>query len=306
MHNKLITLLCLLLITTILFLCLGAYLKYEVLAQFGLFGDKNLLEVPFAILEDPAARFALESLRTNESKDTADEPSQAQTEPEIVINGNNPMKSPPLLLVMEPPTEPPYVEVTEQWFDDVLFIGDSRTVGLRDYARLGSADYFCCVGMTVFDACEQLLEDKDFASTNLVGLLSTKRYNKIYISLGLNECGYPYELLMEGYASLVDTVKSHQPDAVIILQAMITVSTKKASSKWCFELWNIQKVNEGIRALADGQKILYIDANEHFADEKGYLPSDLTPDGCHFYISGYQEWAKWIFENAKTLNISFG
>ena len=114
--------------------------------------------------------------------------------------------------------------VEEDYFADVLFIGDSRTVGLREYARLGDADYFCSVGMTVFDATEQELSDRNFSATNLEGLLRSKRYNKIYISLGLNECGYPYDLLMEGYESLLNMVRKHQPHAVIILHGMITVS----------------------------------------------------------------------------------
>ena len=65
-------------------------------------------------------------------------------------------------------------------------------------------------------------------------------------------------------------------------------------------------MNTGIKALADRERIRYIDANTYFADEEGYLPSEMTADGCHFYVSGYQDWARWIFENAKTLNISFG
>lgn len=301
MEKRLLILLCLLVATTILVLCIGAHLKSQVLMPFGLLEDKGLIEVPFAVLNDPAARFAMESLRARETQ-----PPTEPTEPALAAVRRKPLKDPLPLPTMEPTTEPPFVEVTESWFDDVLFIGDSRTVGLRDYARLGQADYFCSVGMTVFDATTVKLSDLDFSSMNLETLLRTKRYGKIYISLGLNECGYPYDLLMEGYASLVDTIHRLQPNAVIILQAMITVSRSKANSKWYFSLKNLNRVNEGIHQLTDGDMILYIDANEHFADEEGYLPSDRSADGCHFDISGYREWAQWILKNAKDLNISFG
>ena len=33
----------------------------------------------------------------------------------------------------------------ESFFDDALFIGDSRMVNVANYARLGSADYFADV-----------------------------------------------------------------------------------------------------------------------------------------------------------------
>ena len=309
MQRKLLTLLCLLLFTTILVMSIGAYLKYEVLGQFALFGDKNLIEAPFAALEDPAARFAMESLRAAKETEPPQMPEEEPTEPPVDVPAFGiriPMKTPPAIISYEAPTEPPLAEVTEEWFDDVLFIGDSRTVGLREYARLGNADYFCSVGLTVFGVTSARLSDENFSETDLEGLLSERKYNKIYISLGLNECGAPHDLLMEAYGSLMDTIRRHQPHAVIILEGMITVSRRKAATKWYFGIDNLQKINRRMEELADGVQVLYIDANELFADEEGYLPPDLTPDGCHFYISGYQEWADWLFENAKTLQISFG
>lgn len=305
MEKKLLILLCMLLITTVLVTAMGAYLR-DTLAPVALFQEKNLIEVPFLVLKDPAARFALESLSTVEPGAPTEAPTEPAHEKQLLPKRQGPFPEFLPVAAMETPKAPPFGEMTESWFDDVLFIGDSRTVGLRDYARLGAADYFCSVGMTVFDAKEQRLSDVNFESLNLEQLLRTKQYGKIYISLGLNECGYPYDLLMEGYESLIDLVRTNEPNAVIILHGMITVSRIKEASKACFMLDNLNRINEGVKEFANGKTILYIDANEHFADEEGYLPYDATPDGCHFYISGYQEWAQWIFDNAGTLNISFG
>lgn len=309
MQKRLLILLCMLLITTILVMGMGAYLKYGFLAPVGLLRDKSLIEIPFAAMKDPAVRFVLENSREKETEPTqlptesATEPTQLPTEP-VTEPTQLPTESVPE--PTEIPTEAPFIEVTEDWFDDVLFIGDSRTVGLRDYARLGNADYFCSIGMTVFDATKVALSDQNFETMKLETLLQSKRYSKIYISLGLNECGYPYDLLMDGYESLVQTVRNLQPNAVILLQALVTVSRQKAASEWYFSLENLAKVNQGIYELTDGNMIRFIDANDYFADEEGYLPSELTADGCHFYMSGYRDWAQWIYENAKKLSISFG
>ena len=312
MQKRLLILLSMLLATTILVLCFALYLEIEFFEPVGLFQDKNLIEIPFAAMKDPAARFAMNNYRREGTEQPTEEPTQPPTQPPEIpkFEQSDAIASRPLEVRLPFETlvniDLSYAEVTESWFDDVLFIGDSRTVGLRDYARLGKADYFCSIGMTVFDALELSLSDQNFDSTNLVTLLQSKRYNKIYICLGLNECGYPYDLLMEGYETLVKTVQKYQPNAVVILQAMITVSRRKASSEWYFSLENLNKVNKGISELANGSTILYIDANERYADEEGYLPSDLTADGCHFDKAGYRDWAQWIYENAKTLSISFG
>ena len=59
MQKRLLVLVCMLVVSAILVTCFGAYLKYEILLPEGLFREKRLVEVPFAALADPAARFVL-------------------------------------------------------------------------------------------------------------------------------------------------------------------------------------------------------------------------------------------------------
>lgn len=184
--------------------------------------------------------------------------------------------------------------VDPSWFDNVLFIGDSRTVGLRDYARSGNAEYFCSVGMSVFNFKSRTASDKNFTEQKLDKLLSSKTYDKIFISLGINECGYPLNTLMNAYTDLVDMVRQHQPDATIILQGIMSVSRSYAKNGSSFSPSNINKINDEIRALADGSTIFYIDVNEFFADEDGYLIKEVSGDGCHPSGKYYGVWANWI------------
>ena len=297
MKKRLMILTCMLLITTAFVACTGLYLKQAVLKPLHLYEDKSVVEVPFVIWNDPVVRYAITAHNKQGIEAVAEslpmEQIPAPTEERKEITS-------------APPTEPPSVEITEQWFDDALFIGDSRTVGLRDFARLGQADYFCSVGMSVFGIMDATESDVNFSETTLKNLLQEKKYNKIYISLGLNDCNAPYDLLMDAYAEFLYTVRQLQPDAVIILQSIITLGREKASSEWYFSLENLKQVDAGIRDFADGHHVVFIDANTHFADEAGYLPDEMSFDGCHFEISGYQAWARWIMENAKTLHISFG
>ena len=41
-----------------------------------------------------------------------------------------------------------FVESDASYFDDALFIGDSRMVGIRDYGTLNNASYLCSVGLS--------------------------------------------------------------------------------------------------------------------------------------------------------------
>ena len=43
-----------------------------------------------------------------------------------------------------------FITSDSSYFDDALFIGDSRTVGLCEYGTLKNADYFASTGMSVY------------------------------------------------------------------------------------------------------------------------------------------------------------
>ena len=184
--------------------------------------------------------------------------------------------------------------VSDGWYSDVLFIGDSRTVGLRDYARSGNADYFCTVGMSVFNYDDRTASDINFSKQTLDSLLKNKTYGKIFVSLGINECGYSTGSLIRAYSELINRIRELQPGAKIILQGIITVTEKYAGNKDYFQPSHIQSINDRIKGLSNGSTIFYIDANPYFTDSKGFLYSDITGDGCHFSGKYYREWAKWI------------
>ena len=70
---------------------------------------------------------------------------------------------------------------------DALFIGDSRTVGLMEYAGIDGADYFCAVGMSVYNIHEKPVSVPNVGKVTLTELLNSKKYGKIYIMIGINE-----------------------------------------------------------------------------------------------------------------------
>ena len=101
--------------------------------------------------------------------------------------------------------------------NDTLFIGDSRTVGIREYSGLKDADFFCSVGLNIFDATNETLSVENVGDVTLSSLLSQKKYTKIYIMLGINEVGYPHSSIVDKYSKVLDMIKAKQPDASIFI-----------------------------------------------------------------------------------------
>lgn len=232
----------------------------------------------------------------------APEETQPSTEPST--ESTSAPTSEPTSEPTEPPTTDPFAnKVGESWYDNVLFIGDSRTVGLRDYARIGNAEYFCSSGLSVFNYDTATAKDTNFDSQTLASLLAAKTYDKIFLNLGINEAGYPVSSLMDSYSDMVDMIRQAQPNATIILQGILNVSKDYADDREYFSPESINGINDEIRALSNNSDIYYIDINAYFSDADGYLDPDLSVDGCHLTEAAYLEWVTYISVDVGDLGI---
>ncbi len=180
--------------------------------------------------------------------------------------------------------------VEESYFNSVLFIGDSRTVGLSYYGRLGQADYFATVGLSSLNLFETSAEDQGFSAQSLESLLASRSYSHIYIMLGINEIGYPVASQEQAFLELLHRIQNLQPEAEIIFQANLPVTQARATSNTLFSLENIAAQNARIAALADGEQVHFLDLSSHFCDDLGYLKAELTGDGTHPYAVEYERW----------------
>lgn len=196
---------------------------------------------------------------------------------------------------IEPMATPkPSKDPTPVSLNDTLFVGDSRTVGIREYSGLKGADFFCSVGMNVFDVTGESLSVDGVGNVTLSQLLSKKQYSKIYIMLGINEVGYPHSSVVDKYSKVLDLIKEKQPNASIIIEANLHVSKSRSDSDKVVNNASINDLNTKLSALADGSKVFYIDANTIFDDASGSLSSDMTSDGTHLYAKYYPTWVEWI------------
>lgn len=185
--------------------------------------------------------------------------------------------------------------------NDALFIGDSRTVGLMEYAGIDDADYFCTVGMSVYNIHKKPVSVPKVGKVTLTELLDSKKYGKIYIMLGINELGYKSSITVEKYSELIEFVKGKQSCAVIFIQANLHVTKSRSDSDKVINNTAINGLNAELAKLADGKSKFYLDANTLFDDKTGGLSSDKSEDSTHLYAKYYSEWGKWIIQQTTSL-----
>ena len=188
--------------------------------------------------------------------------------------------------------------VGKEYFDDALFIGDSRTVGISEYGDLNNAIFFANTGMSVYNVFEKNVSVPQVGKLKLEQLLTYKKFGKIYIMLGINELGYNQEKTLKKYKDLLKFIQEKQSNAIIYIEANLHVAAERSNKDKTINNININKINNEISKLADNEKIFFIDVNEKFDDENGNLSSNYTQDNVHIYAKYYKEWSDWLSQNA--------
>lgn len=182
------------------------------------------------------------------------------------------------------------------YFEDALFIGDSRTVGLKEYGNIDGADFFATEGMSIYSIYKETVNIGNFGAVSFKTLIQSKKYGKVYIMLGINEIGYKLTDTAAKFENLVNTIKKYQPDAIIYIQANLHVSSELSKTDKVFNNSRIDNYNNLLAEIADNRSIFYIDANELFDDKDGGLGEEYTSDNIHIMGKYYSDWGTWIAE----------
>ena len=191
--------------------------------------------------------------------------------------------------------------VTEDYFNDAAFIGDSRTVGLFEYGGIEErADFYAKISLTIYDVfTTPVAKDEETGKKITVEeALMQKSYGKIYLMLGINELGTgTTDTFMEEYEKVVARIRELQPDAIIYVQGIMKVTGAKDAEDEIFNNTNIEDKNRAIAGLADNRDIFYIDVNEVVCDAEGSLNAEYTVDEVHLKAKYYEIWKQFLLEH---------
>ena len=186
--------------------------------------------------------------------------------------------------------------VEEEYFDNVLFIGDSRTVGISEYGDMDNVTFYGKEGMTVYDMMDCELTTEGAPDTVYDGLIDND-FEKIYIMVGINEIGTGTdEYFIEYYKECIDEIRELQPDAIIVVQSILHVSKEYEDGSLYVKNEAIDSRNNAIKRMCAQNNYAYIDANCIF-DVDGALNSELSSDGCHLYAQYYTMWKDFYYNH---------
>lgn len=224
-----------------------------------------------------------------QSAPSSEQEPQSSSEQEPPVQNNLPVHDPVEGAV------PESAAVSDGYFDDAAFIGDSRTEGLMMYAGPQEADYFTLKGLNVETAFDKPAVNIGGTKVSVVNALKYGAYGKVYIMLGVNELGWAYsELFIKRYGELVEAVRQIQPDAEIYVQSILPVSRKKSDGDGIYNNTNIKKYNDLIVQMTREKGVHFLNVKEAVEDSSLCLPESASTDGVHLNAEYCRKWMEYL------------
>lgn len=172
--------------------------------------------------------------------------------------------------------------VDESYFDDAIFIGDSRTEGLMMYTNLSNATFYTDKGLTVDTVFTKQLVYIDGGWYSPIDALRHRDFKKVYVMFGINEAGWAYsDIFTENYAKMIDAIKEINPNAIIYIQQIMPVTEHTSQTHRSIKMKKINEYNSILSQIAEEKQVYFIDTGTAVAGDDGYLPYEAASDGIH-------------------------
>lgn len=209
----------------------------------------------------------------------------------VITDGGWPSAAQEPFSSLVPESEP----APDEYFDDAVFLGDSRTEGFQLYSGFGHGTYFHAVGATVASVFTKAAWETPEGKIPLLDAVAQTDCGKIYVMLGVNELGWPgTDDFTEQYKKLIDRLREDHPEAQIVLQSILPVSAKQDAKKSYVNNERIALYNEMIEALAAEKGCYYVNVAEAVAGPDGCLRADWNYDGIHLNPPGCRAWLHYL------------
>lgn len=177
------------------------------------------------------------------------------------------------------------------YFDDILFIGDSRTVGLTNMGFVNNENVLAEVGLSHKDALVTSFEQQ-YNSYTIEEYLSKNSPRVIIIGFGINGISYMNrDEFMEEYSNLIDKVMEYSPNSKIVIESILPIGEILANKDSRYSNDKVREYNEMIYNMCAQKNIYYMDLFSCLINEDtNYLNEEYdSGDGLHFNKLAYEQ-----------------
>ena len=175
------------------------------------------------------------------------------------------------------------------FFSNTVFIGDSVTQGIDDYAMLKNAKVVAKNGQTLVDANK--------LSEKVKGM----NPKKIFILLGSNDLlnNISTGQFVFYYENLIKLLISDSPNAKIYIQSILPVEEFIDKQRPLLSNSRIDKFNKALKDMKKGSNVEFLNIASVYKNYKGSMYDGYTSEGIHIKFDYYNIWFNYLEENTK-------
>lgn len=188
--------------------------------------------------------------------------------------------------------------VDSSFFDDAVFVGDSISLKLSQYAAssgaLGRAKFLVIgsfgVNNAVNDHPDTRVTYQGVKYQDIEEAIKATGAKKMFIMFGMNDIGlHGIDKTITNWGVLVGLIRSQCPDIAIYIQSMTPIWTGGEKGKLTNA--NVLTYNEKLKAFAQSNGCKYIDIHPYMQDSTGGLATIFCSDKyVHLTNEGAQRW----------------
>lgn len=115
----------------------------------------------------------------------------------------------------------------------------------------------------------------------------------VILMIGTNNVGHHSSTpaqTVEGIKKILEIIGEKAPQAKVLLLAVFPRSENPTDDLRV----KVNEINTGLPALADGQRVFFLDFGKKFLAEDGTLPKEMMGDRLHPGPAGYEIWAEEV------------
>lgn len=185
----------------------------------------------------------------------------------------------------------------EKYLDRIVFLGDSRTYGLKTYKMLKDGRQTEQVWvpasgtLQICDAYNTGIQIPDGTEVKLRELVRDKKPDILVISLGINYVNYAKAVRSDEedfkfwYRKLLDMLTEESPDTILVIGGILPVNETVYDT---YDNNTLVQRNNWLLDLAYEYGLYYLNLGEDMTDEYGdLLMKYQNGDGCHPGVAGY-------------------
>lgn len=147
------------------------------------------------------------------------------------------------------------------------------------------------------------VQNRGISGDNTFGVLArlprivAAKPSRIFLMIGVNDLKreVPVATIINNYRRMVAMIRQGSPRTRIYLQSVLPVNDSMLIEPFR-KVTNadVARLNEALQQLARQKRVCYVNLHEVFADERGQLKKDETPDGLHLKIPSYVAWVAYL------------